>query len=355
MDRHYYLHRITNEWKFSYPLLLEEGLLSMGWSGLDGNGLMEACKSNDLTEFNKIMEQNEIVSKSRWGLWRFGQFSVGDYIVVPMFGSKFCVFEVTKTPISIGDLDGQSFRLDQGKTYVQIKENEMFDDTGRKIDIGFVVPVKRVTSEPKPRNYATARLVARMKIRNTNALIDDISSDVDASIISTGPIDMHEEIISAIQKPVMDVINHYITPENFEKIVKWYFEKQGADQVWIPAKNASNKDAGADADVIAVFSDLNITFYVQVKKHDNMTGEWAVTQISNYMASICDEKDAAFEDKDNLKTTNIAWVISKADDYDEKAKQSARKKNVRLINGEQFIKMIMNVGIDGIESITDSK
>jgi HJR/Mrr/RecB family endonuclease len=39
------------------------------------------------------------------------------------------------------------------------------------------------------------------------------------------------------------------------------------------------------------------------------------------------------------------WVISSADDFSDKAKEEAQKNNVILINGSDFSKMILRVGL----------
>ena len=43
------------------------------------------------------------------------------------------------------------------------------------------------------------------------------------------------------------------------------------------------------------------------------------------------------------------WVISNADNYTEDAKQKAFAQNVRLINGTDFARMILEVGLKHFE------
>ena len=106
-----------------------------------------------------------------------------------------------------------------------------------------------------------------MKIRQTNADITDLKSSIEAALNAQAPVSIHDALIEATTSNVQDVIKRHITPDNLERIVKWYMKKMGADVVRIPAKNERNKENGADADVIAEFNDLRVIYYIQVKKH----------------------------------------------------------------------------------------
>ena len=76
---------------------------------------------------------------------------------------------------------------------------------------------------------------------------------------------------------------------------------------------------------------------VQAKKHTAETNDWAVTQIKSF------KKNHLF---DRYKT--ILWVISTCDTFSEEAVRLAAEEEVRLINGEEFAKMIIDVGLDGL-------
>ena len=69
------------------------------------------------------------------------------------------------------------------------------------------------------------------------------------------------------------------------------------------------------------------------------TGSWAVQQISEY------KRQKQNEDGDY---TYISWVISTAS-FSETAVQNAKEIGVRLISGNDFIRMLMDCGLDGIE------
>ena len=153
------------------------------------------------------------------------------------------------------------------------------------------------------------------------------------------PISLHGEFHKSLQPQIKQVFQKYVTPDNFEKVVKWYMEKQGATHVYIPAKNEKGKSEYADADIIAEFEELKLIFYIQAKKHSGESGDWAVTQISRYKEQMADS------DSDY---TYVLWVVSSADDFSGEAKLQAQANNVRLINGDEFYSMILNAGISNM-------
>ena len=126
----------------------------------------------------------------------------------------------------------------------------------------------------------------------------------------------------------------------------------GADDVYIPAKNEHGKEDEADADVIAEFEKLGLSILIQAKKHDKgtQTASHAVEQIIKYKEQLEDpnsDLSHGYEDKED-KRVNVAWVISSSDDYDDKAKSFAKEKHVRLINGLEFARMLINSGLSDL-------
>ena len=67
------------------------------------------------------------------------------------------------------------------------------------------------------------------------------------------------------------------------------------------------------------------------------TGDWGVQQITEYAEGEGRERKEGW--------TYINWVISLADDYSDEAKAKAREKDVVLINGEDFCRMLLSAGI----------
>jgi len=90
---------------------------------------------------------------------------------------------------------------------------------------------------------------------------------------------------------------------------------------------------------------LQITIRIQAKFHKTGTSTdgWAVEQISRYAEQKSMEDGYAY----------IQWAITTADDFTEEAKNKAVEKNVRLINGLDFAKMLLNAGIDNIDKAFD--
>ena len=96
--------------------------------------------------------------------------------------------------------------------------------------------------------------------------------------------------------------------------------------------------------MIATFEKLKTIIYVQVKHHVGTSDSKAVKQVSEYL----NQKSKLENDSDY---SCLAWVISSAEEFSEEAKFKANVENVRLINGFEFRKMLIDVGIGGMERI----
>ena len=309
----YWLHRISNEWGVAKPLL-EKGYLTIGW---------------------------QYLMRSRWCLNRFAQFMPGDTVVVPLYDKCFAIVEVENSAKSILDLPLEV--VNEFKD-VNLSVNGLTDISDsqsiRDIDIGFFVKIKTPV-KIIPRSFAEDKLQTRMKMRQTNASINDLAKEVDDAAKREAPVDVHEILVEETANAILGKIKKYVTADNFERVVKWYMERIGASTVYIPPKNSSEKEDYADADVVAVFESLGVTIYIQVKKHDDKTDVWAVEQISKY-----DEN----QEKNSIDgMTYIPWVVSTADDFKEEAKVKAVEKGVKLINGKEFARMLAEVGVNGID------
>lgn len=337
MEKRYYLHRISHEWDWSKPLL-DMGFLSIGWGKYKFDTILEVINEYGESGFNEFMFEQQNTARSRWSLWYFSQMKPGDIVVVPLYDKQCSIVEVVGNPQSIVDLAGTAVTSLAGESAV-ISEEEGLKD----IDLGFVVKIKVLKTVP--RNFCKARLVARMKVRNSTVRIDNISDDVEAALSATQPV----SISQVIQDTVIDnlrkeVFSNVVTPDVFEKIIAWYMKKTGADVVWIPAKNQSGKTDGADADVIAEYSDLHIRICIQAKKHDkeSHTDSWCIEQITKYVHQ--------FYENDEYST--VPWVITTAEDFDISGREDMETAgtNVRLVNGKEFIQMLLNVGFRDIDS-----
>lgn len=338
----YWLHRISNEWGVAKPLL-DKGYLTIGWQYLMSiSPALRDCIVDRRGEgFESLMDELGARYRSRWCLNRFAQFMPGDTVVVPLYDKCFAIVEVENSAKSILDLPLEV--VNEFKD-VNLSVNGLTDISDsqsiRDIDIGFFVKIKTPV-KIIPRSFAEDKLQTRMKMRQTNASINDLAKEVDDAAKREAPVDVHEILVEETANAILGKIKKYVTADNFERVVKWYMERIGASTVYIPPKNSSEKEDYADADVVAVFESLGITIYIQVKKHDDKTDVWAVEQISKY-----DEN----QEKNSIDgMTYIPWVVSTADDFKEEAKVKAVEKGVKLVNGKEFARMLAEVGVNGID------
>ena len=337
----YWLHRISHEWDVSYKLL-SEGYLTIGWSSLTQTDIISSMGDKVDTEyFEKIMSEQGLQGyRSRWSLWYFFSFSVGDIVVVPMYSGEFSIYRVEEKAIRITALSGLDEFASEDNTIIKRDFDGFFiRSDGAKVDLGFAIRVTPVKEHISRYEYADNKLTSRMKIRQTNADISDLSDNIQNVIGADTPINLYSSIIEELSGKMLEAIANQLTPDKFELLVKWYFQKLGATRVFRPAKNENGKWDGADADIIAEFDPLKIVFYVQVKLHDSVTSQWAVEQISKYK----DQHENMLSD-----VTLIPWVISSAKEFSTDAISLAQETNVRLISGLEFSRMLIDSGITDI-------
>lgn len=314
----YYLHRISHEWPVS-KCLLDEGYLSIGWSRLKASGI----ETMSWEQFVVAFDEQYPDARSRNGLWRFLHAVPGDTVVVPLYDKQFAIATVADKAAS-ADIISAALKEKTG----------IRTDT----DIGFCIPVKDTVI--LPRSYAPARLQQRMKIRQTNAEISDLRDEIEAARAADSPLNLQAVIRENVTKPMLDCIRK-LTPDNLENLVRWYMLKLGANRAEVLPKYSKAKIEWEDADVIAYFDVLGVTFLIQVKQHVGETSAHAVEQISKYM-------DLRIDSDDDI--TYVPWVISTADSFSYEAENMAGEKGVRLINGPAFVQMLLDAGIDTINS-----
>jgi hypothetical protein len=157
----------------------------------------------------------------------------------------------------------------------------------------------------------------------------------------------HGEIITELQKNLLDVTKKNLTPKKFEMAIKWYLSRIGADSAYIPDQptDAAKERNGADADIIAIFEALQVVICVQAKFHDGETSDWSVKQINEYY----EQKYAKNEAEGDNGYTYIPWVISTCDRFSDVAINRAQEKTVRLIDGMEFAKMLIDAGFGNID------
>jgi len=325
----YWLHRISHHSEVSYPLLLEDGhenFLSIGWKDVakkfpnirdnEDPNLDKLCKEMVKETYN--ITSNKF--KSWKSLYNFICFKKNDYIVVPTRDKDFVVCEVL-----------------EDKTYIfsEIKYN-----IGDTVDLGFFKKVKVLPGFIPRNGFADKKLTARMKIRQTNASIDDIKDSVKEAIErfkEKKPISLYGELSEEFLEQTIKKIHKLSNPDNFEKLIESYFKHIGASVVDIPSKNSPNKSG--DADIIATFDTLKLIICVQAKLHEGESDSWAIDQIFDYSLSK--------EDMDGY--SRILWVIDACEKFNIQAINEAAKKKVRLIDGKEFAKMLLDVGLKAFD------
>jgi len=338
----YYLHRISYCWDVS-KVLLDDGYLTIGWQKFYDSSLIEDIRNEGEHGFNKCMNKLKETSRSRWNLWYFINMEKGDTVVIPLDERKFAIAEIEEVARPINELPVKEI-TSLTKRCVKLEENGLrYADSKEIIDLGFFIKIKNI--KPVSRNWAQTDLQSRMKMRQSTGNINKLQKAVEEARVATGPVNLHDKIVESTVREIEEIIEKYVNPDQFEVLVKWYLERIGATRVWNPSKNEPNKHDGADADVIAEFDALGIVIYVQAKKHEGETDDWAVEQIAMY--------------KEQMGTVNgityVPWVVSTAERYSDTALTKATEAKVRLIDGRQFATMLLETGIHDINEIMQRK
>ena len=339
----YWLHRISHHAEVSYPLLWKNKL-SIGFSDFATQEFIDDVLENDTWEKRwqvleeKVQEMWGNRPRTRHNLWRFIEgFKKGDRIVVPSWG-VFSVYEiVSDKPKPISEVNIPDLK-DWNKKKLHFKGNQLYREETH-IDLGFFWEVKPLTKDMSRKDFADSPLTSRMKIRTTNCNIFNLKESVEKAMVSFAndrPINLYAEILEEIAPQVLKSLKSNLNPDKFESLVKFYFDRNGATEVYIPAKNESGKEG--DADVIAIFEPIKTIIYAQVKFHNikSETNRWAVEQIKDYR----NNKELLDDDY-----TKIAWVITSANGFTEKCIKIAQEEKVQLIDGNRFSEMLIEAGI----------
>ena len=334
----YWLHRITGgQFALEYAQrLLESGYLSIGWSDFSCQEDLDQIIRDNSTD-RLMAEAGWGAPRNRWNLWRFVcAMKKGDKVVVPM-PYYFAVYEIIDNEILCNEtIDPCLFRASNG-TLAELYDRHFHNSNGNEIDLGFYRRVIKLHPGLIPRSeYADQHLISWMKFRSTNADITSIRSSVEDALMNYDkkrPINIKNEIMDKVYQHVVDTINKYSDDSRFEELVGWYLRRLGA-HVHTPSKSESPTEQG-DADRVAYFETLKTIIMVQVKKYCGTTGDWAVQQIKAY------KENHLYNDGYHTQL----WVISASEDFSENAIRMAADNDVRLINGEEFAKMVLDIGL----------
>lgn len=353
-----WLHRISHEYEIAKPLL-ENGYLSIGFSDfLDDATFFPAMNDPDLDSQAKWEIMKGMPAKCGWeggsrtihNLWRFLiDFKPEDLILVPTWGA-FSLYKLQGSAMPISNIQPEVLQnirtVNDRPITVKNKYLALADVSEHEgYDLGFAWPIIAVESDDIPRGYADAALTARMKVYQTNAWIDDLEPNIQKAaeaFKNKRPPSLYRSIMDSMPYQLLEIIHKEVTPDQLEKLIAWYFKKIGASEVVIPAKNAPKANQEADADVVAAFDQLKVRIHVQVKHHQGETDDWAVSQIKAYAEERQKIAGADFHE--------IFWVISTCENFSMKADDVAVAASVRLINGRSLAKMLLDVGLEDLNS-----
>lgn len=340
-NKRYWLHRISHHMSESYPLLEDRGLISIGWTGCVEHYL-EVLPSKTPDNWGWVPDLIDKKWRSRWSLMRFLEMNKGDCVIIPTWGAFFVCEVVSDDRLVPKDIDVNGLKNWNKIPFIKNENGFICLDDNEEsfIDLGFFRKVKIIAERVSRLDYADNALVKRMKVRQTNVNIDDLRDNVDSAVEAhkrCEPINLHSIILANAVDGVLDQIKNKVNHDQFEKLIKWYFTKLGADS-HIPSKNERDKEG--DADVVATFEATKTIIYVQAKHHEGKTDEWAVEQIDEYV-----ENKASMGGDEGY--SKIAWVVSTAEFSEECVRQAADNK-IQLINGKEFAKMLLESGISGL-------
>ena len=346
MEKKYWLHRITggnNGWEFSHQLLEKEHLLSIGFSDFSENDFVENVREYGITHIDEriLSDWGEGTYRTKWNLWRFLlEMKKGDIVIVPLWKS-FGVFRIKSDEIITNQSLESHLSQSLNEYCITRDENYLYsNETKNNIDLGFYREVEEVEMSIPRAEYCEACLISRMKIRQTNADISDLKEQIENAIKAyrlNKPINLKNSIVDISEVVVYNEIHRLADSIKLEELVEWYLKSLGANEVIKPAPNALTNDQG-DVDREAIFEKLKIRVLVQVKKHENIeANDTAISQVSLYKKNVYSDEPDGY--------TNIMWVISTCDKYDETVKERAAREGVRLIDGHEFARLILEVGV----------
>lgn len=300
--------------------MIKKEQIVIGWSNtenklfdskLDRDGFKQILKSL----YPSYIDNPYSLGQATGYLWRFiREMEIGNYAIVPI-SKAFYIGEITGNLIFMPD--------------------KLLDDTAIRRNVKWLN-----NGKPILRNYCGAGLISRLKYQGTcvsaSDLIDDIETALDYAKKKEKPNFKNQLNESLKQEAAKFLVskNSYLDDRKFENLVQQLMIGLGAKSSIIPAKT-TYKDSIADVDVLADFIHLGIKIYIQVKKHNHESDEYAVRQLMEAMKI------------DNPDGSNpiFGWVVTsgKFTDYAEKL---ANDNGIKVVNGEDLAEMIITVGLE---------
>lgn len=344
----YWLHRISHHAEVSYPLL-SNNLLSIGFSNFAYPTFIDDVLRGGWPAIENAFKTRWGVplARSRYSLCRFiYDMKKGDIVVVPSAGT-FSVYRIVDNrPQRMGEMSVNNIS-DWSGNKISSNGNLLLNKHGKEIDLGFFRMVEPIEINISRGKFADAALTARMKVRTTNSKISDLKKSIENAIEAyrqKKPINLHSQILEESVPTILKRLKSQLNPDKFENLVKWYFQRVGASETYIPSKNEREKEG--DADVVATFEGIKTIFYTQVKFHEGQTDEWAAEQIKTYK-----ENKEGKEDKEVMDDgySKIAWVVSSANSFSDHSQKLAKENRIQLIDGPKFVQMLLDVGLMNLD------
>jgi hypothetical protein len=264
----FWLHRISHHAEAAYPLL-QGGFLTIGYSDFSESEFLEKTRGGDRSYFDKAFAQKWPTNpqpRTRHNLWHFiGEMQINDKVLVPSWGT-FSMFRIETEARLIDAVDtiGQST---WDKQPLRIRDHKIYSGENM-LDLGFFRRVTPLETGISRYDFADAALTSRLKYRATTLDITDLADSIEKAVTVfhiKRPINLHSQVLANSAGSLLKLIREELNPDKFELLVAWYFERIGATEVTIAAKNDPKKQG--DADIIAVFEPLKTIYYVQAKYH----------------------------------------------------------------------------------------
>ena len=334
-----WLHRISHHAETSYPLL-EKGFLTIGFVDFANSEFIKKTETEGWPYFNSAFQEIwNSTPRTRYNLWRFIQeMKKGDWVLVPSRGT-FSIYQIddnSARPIREIDSDNLKTWSDEP---ISKKDGNLYQNDDL-IDLGFFRKVTLIEGNISRYEYADSSLTSRMKIRSTNTNITALKESVEKSLSACKEkrINLYSKIMETSKKQVLSLIQEELSPDKFEFLLKWYFQKIGASDVWIPSKNEREKQG--DADVVAVFEPIKTIFYIQAKFHSGETSDWATQQIIEYKKS---------KEKMDDGYSKIGWVVSTSAKFSQQCIDLAKDNNIALFSGLDVAQMLLDAGFENLD------
>ncbi len=300
--------------------MLKENQIVIGWSRtknnlfndeLDRDGFKKELKS----VYPLYNENPYSLGQATGYLWRFiREMGIGDYALVPI-AKAFYLGEITSNLIYLQD------RIE--------------DDTAIRRNVKWLN-----NGKPILRDYCGSGLISRLKYQGTCVGATDLIDDIEIALKNSNSKEkpnfktqLNEKLKQQAAK-FLTSKESYLDDVKFEKLVRQLMIGLGAKSSIIPSKKRY-KNSIADVDVLADFIHLGIKIYIQVKKHNHESDEYAVRQLIEAMK--IDNPDGA--------NPIFGWVVTSGK-FNEKADNLANDNGIKVVNGEDLAEMIITVGLE---------